>query len=220
MGTELKKEFRDIVEGAIRNLELMRVAGISGVPLSSPDREALKNPEEGVWVSSIGLPDKKGEWEGVAFSAWRLGNILFIEGSAVSSGINPFSSERTAQIERLIGWVGEKLGIKPEAQPFSCHSIKEGRAGSLQKGVEKAALLIKGRIKAASPSVIVALGPLASSLLLGRPDTEGLAGRFHELNGVKLMPTHDSISLLKDQGLKKETMAHMLSVIKLFKDSP
>ncbi|MBI5493060.1 MAG: hypothetical protein HY893_09020 [Deltaproteobacteria bacterium] len=214
-----KKEFTDIVDGLKRNLEFMRASGITEIPAAPLPAKGPPSGDAGAWVSSIGLPEIKEGYSGVAFSAWRLGKALFIEGSELSSGVNgPLKVEAAAQVERLLGWVGQELGVKPTGQPFSCYSVREGGGEDLGKGVEKAALLMKGHIGIVSPSVIVALGTLASRLLLGRADVEGVIGRFQSLDGAKVMPTHDSSSLVRDPALKKETMAHMLVVIKLLKE--
>lgn len=219
MDNGLEKEFTDIVDGLKRNLDFMLASGITEVPAAPPPAKAPPSDDAGAWVSSIGLPEAKDGCSGVLFSAWRLGKALFIEGSEISSGADEtLKSEATAQLERLMGWVGQELGVKPAGQPFICSSIRPGRCEDLSQGVGKAAILMKGHIGITSPSVVVALGPLASQLILGRSDMDKILGKFQNIEGAKVMPTHGSASLVRDPALKKETMAHMLAVIKLLKE--
>ncbi len=216
-----KKEFTDIVDGLKRNLEFMRACGITEVPAAPPQAKGPSNGppsgDAGAWVSSIGLPEAKDGCSGVVFSAWRLGKALFIEGNEVSFGMDdPLKAETAALVEKLLGWAGQKLGAK-KSEPFTCHSIRQGQGADPSKGVEKAALLMKGHLGMVSPQVIVALGPLASRLILGRDDA-GLVGKFQDIGRAKVMPTHSPSSIVRDPALKDETNSHMLAVIKLLKE--
>jgi len=66
----------------------------------------------------------------------------------------------------------------------------------------------------AGAKVVVALGAEASYALLGRRDVAELRGRFHELGGIKVMPTYGVGEMLKDPSLKKPAWDDLRAVIK------
>lgn len=87
---------------------------------------------------------------------------------------------------------------------------------ALKSGPEVAAnkLSLDEEIKKVSPKVIVLLGPVAVISLLGSEDIAGLRGRFHDYNGIKVMPSYEPTSLAERKDLAWETWADMQMVMK------
>lgn len=71
------------------------------------------------------------------------------------------------------------------------------------------------QIEIIAPEVVVALGKFAAQTLLatGEPISR-LRGRFHDFNGVKLMPTFHPAYLLRNPGDKKLVWEDMKKVMK------
>jgi len=73
---------------------------------------------------------------------------------------------------------------------------------------------IHKKIKTASPKVIITLGTKASqSLLKIRQPLEQLRGKFHEYNGIKVMPTYHPSLLLNHPEYKRQVWEDMKQVM-------
>jgi len=73
---------------------------------------------------------------------------------------------------------------------------------------------IHKKIKTVSPKMIIALGTKASqSLLKIRQPLEQLRGKFHEYNGIKVMPTYHPSLLLKHPEYKRQVWEDMKQVM-------
>ncbi len=74
---------------------------------------------------------------------------------------------------------------------------------------------LKKQIEIIDPKILCTLGNVATQAIL---DTESgitkLRGRFHELAGIKVMPTYHPSYLLRDQSKKRETWEDMKIVKK------
>lgn len=70
------------------------------------------------------------------------------------------------------------------------------------------------RIAAVGPEVVVTLGEQAAQLLLQSGDTVGsLRGRFHDFQGIVLMPTLHPDAMLENAALKREVWSDMQQVM-------
>jgi DNA polymerase len=73
---------------------------------------------------------------------------------------------------------------------------------------------LKAKIASIAPRIIVALGRPASNQLLGTDaPISTLRGRFHDRNGVKVMPTFHPAYLLRDPDKKREAWNDLKLVI-------
>jgi uracil-DNA glycosylase len=71
------------------------------------------------------------------------------------------------------------------------------------------------QIRDVGPELVVALGEEAVQLLLQRDDgIAKLRGKFHDLNGLPLMPTLHPEAMLKNPGLKREVWNEMQQVMR------
>ncbi|MBI5827793.1 MAG: uracil-DNA glycosylase [Deltaproteobacteria bacterium] len=220
-----RAEYRKIVENLIGRLEYLLSSGITEVPVERGE------PPEGGPAAKDPLEALSQEISGCRACGLRnwgarpvagAGNpspvIMFIGGCPTvedEENGRPFSGNDGAQLERIIAWMSTKAGFERE-EAYLCHAVKCRPASGKVPSAEEAGAcksLLERQIKALSPKVIVALGPVAAGLILGSPDVKGLRGRFHAFNGIKVMPTYDPAELLKKPALKKETETDMLMVI-------
>jgi uracil-DNA glycosylase len=78
---------------------------------------------------------------------------------------------------------------------------------------------LDAQISAIAPAVIVALGRIAAHALLGTKESlTKLRGRFHQRNGIPVMPTYHPSYLLreeKDRRYKAEAWADLKQVMAL-----
>jgi len=73
---------------------------------------------------------------------------------------------------------------------------------------------LDAQIRAIAPRIIVTLGrPAANHVLRNDAPISALRGRFHDLHGVKVMPTFHPAYLLRDPEKKKDTWADLKQVI-------
>ncbi|WP_026839781.1 uracil-DNA glycosylase family protein [Citrifermentans bremense] len=73
---------------------------------------------------------------------------------------------------------------------------------------------VAGRIAALAPEVVVSMGEEAAALLFqSEAPLQRLRGRFHDLSGIALMPTHHPEAMLENQGLKRDAWNDMQQVM-------
>ncbi|MDP2689808.1 MAG: hypothetical protein Q8P48_06820 [Deltaproteobacteria bacterium] len=199
---EETEELSRIIEAVSRRLEFLEYAGVKDV--RAPEKEGLPAPA----VPAVSAPaaTQEASESAVAFGVWRLGDrVVFVEGARVKASGEPFSAGHISQLERLARWMGGELGIKG-------FSAKDGWRKEFPT-MESSLPELKGQVFAKPPGVVVAFGPLAVEALVGSPDIDGLRGRFHDADGVLVMPTHSPGAILNDPALKKQTHEDMLMVI-------
>lgn len=110
-----------------------------------------------------------------------------------------FAGEAGELLEKIVSAMGfgkEQVGLL---------SFASGEASSAA---------VAGRIAALAPEVVVSMGEEATSLLLqSETPLQRLRGRFHDLAGIALMPTHHPEAMLEDQGLKRDAWNDMQQVM-------
>jgi len=115
---------------------------------------------------------------------------------------NPFAGPAGQLLTRII----EAMRLTRE-QVYICHVVKcrtpENRNPSSGE-IQACEPFLKRQIAAIRPKVICALGSLAAHALLDtRLPFSELRGRFHDLEGIKVMPTFDPAYLLSHPDQKK-----------------
>ena len=76
---------------------------------------------------------------------------------------------------------------------------------------------LEKQIKIIAPEIVCTLGNIATRALLGTDmGITKLRGRFHDLAGLKVMPTHHPSELLLSQSKKRETWEDMKKVRKTY----
>ncbi len=81
---------------------------------------------------------------------------------------------------------------------------------------------VRRQLAIIKPKVVVALGSTAAQYLLSSAGSLGsLRGRFHEMDGIKVMPTYHPAYLLRNPGGKRavwEDMQKVMAILDLSKD--
>ena len=110
-----------------------------------------------------------------------------------------FAGEAGELLEKIVVAMGFS---KEEVSLFSFAPGKVSRAA------------LAGRIASLAPEVVVSMGEEATSLLLqSETPLQRLRGRFHDLAGIALMPTHHPEAMLENQGLKRDAWNDMQQVM-------
>lgn len=216
--THAENDIEGVLRDAERLFEALKVAGIAYIPVkkaaeppvvSSPTVSGeVPAPGPDAWSAKVGF----GPDAAVVFGLWRIGPALFVAGR-LRSGETPFPEDEANQAQKLLSWFAGEIKAEAMREPliFSATAQKaEAEAG----GALALKPLLDEKIGEWKPSIIVALGGLASLSLAGSKDTGKLRGRFHSCNGVKVAVTHSFEDLVKRPGLKKETLEDMKMVIK------
>ncbi|MBI5562564.1 MAG: hypothetical protein HY894_06920 [Deltaproteobacteria bacterium] len=120
-----------------------------------------------------------------------------------------------AAITRMI----EAMKFRVE-EVYITHAVRCAGDEGVFEAVQSCKGLLEEEIKRIRPRAIAALGPAATEALLGSPDMERLRGRFHDYNGIKVMPTHDPDQPEEKRHLKRETWADMILVMKELGKTP
>ncbi|MBI5570274.1 MAG: uracil-DNA glycosylase [Desulfomonile tiedjei] len=94
-----------------------------------------------------------------------------------------------------------------------------GNRNPLREEMDVCFPFLEAQIAAVEPQVIVALGKIAASALLGSNEPiSRLRGRFHDRGGIAVMPTYHPSFLLRnetDRGYKAEAWADLQQVMAL-----
>jgi uracil-DNA glycosylase family 4 len=96
-----------------------------------------------------------------------------------------------------------------------------GNRDPLELEINTCLPFLKSQIEAIKPKVIVALGKTATwSLLNTRESLSNLRGKFHDLEGIPVMPTYHPLFLLrkeKDRQFKAEAWEHLQKAMALLR---
>jgi uracil-DNA glycosylase family 4 len=125
--------------------------------------------------------------------------------------------------EPFVGPAGELLDKMIEAMGWSRRSVyinniiqcrPPGNRNPQPDEVEACKPFLDARIGSIGPRIIVALGRPASNTLLGRDaPISSLRGRFHDRNGIKVMPTFHPAYLLREPDRKRDTWSDLKLVM-------
>lgn len=222
--TDAENKIEDVLRDAERLFASLKAAGIAYIPVKKgeavlpPETPLPTAPADAVpiepdaWSAKVGFEARSS---GVVFGLWKIGSALFAAGRAVSSGdIAPFPEEEAAQAQKLLGWFAGEIKAEAAGEPLILSATARKDGADITGGAFSVKPLLDEKMGEWKPSVIVALGPLASLILAGSMDAGKLRGRFHSYNGVKTAVTHSPEDLVKRPGLKKETLEDMKMVIK------
>jgi DNA polymerase len=116
--------------------------------------------------------------------------------------------------EPFVGPAGELLDKMIEAMGWTRQTVyinnilacrPPGNRNPQPDEVESCKPFLEARIRAIAPRIIVALGRPAANTLLGvDAPISTLRGKFHDRNGVKVMPTFHPAYLLREPAKKRE----------------
>ena len=125
--------------------------------------------------------------------------------------------------EPFVGPAGELLDKMIEAMGWSRRSVyinniiqcrPPGNRNPEADEVAACKPFLDARIGSIAPRIIVALGRPAANTLLGRDaPISALRGKFHDRNGVRVMPTFHPAYLLREPDRKRDTWADLKLVM-------
>ncbi|MEO8552073.1 MAG: uracil-DNA glycosylase [Kofleriaceae bacterium] len=125
--------------------------------------------------------------------------------------------------EPFVGPAGELLDKMIEAMGWSRRSVyinnivscrPPGNRNPEADEVAACKPFLEARIGSIAPRIIVALGRPASNLLLGRDaPISSLRGKFHDRNGIKVMPTFHPAYLLREPDRKRDAWSDLKLVM-------
>lgn len=157
-------------------------------------------------------------------------NLVFGEGNEKASlvfvGEAPGADE-DAQGRPFVGRAGQLLTRIIEAMElrredvYICNILKCRPPGNRNPEAREIAacepFLIK-QLEAIKPEIICALGSFAAKTLLkSEAPITVLRGRFHDYQGIRLMPTYHPAYLLRNPGAKKQVWEDMQMIMKELK---
>jgi DNA polymerase len=126
--------------------------------------------------------------------------------------------------EPFIGAAGQLLTKIIEAikytrdQVYICNIIKcrpPGNRNPLPNEIEACLPFLKRQLAAINPDVICALGTFAAQALLDTTlPISKLKGRFHEYDGIRVLPTYHPAYLLRNPGKKRDVWEDMQKLMK------
>jgi len=242
MGAE--DEPREELLGLVRSLtERLRVDGALGKPLSYLSRENPGAAAPPASEPTLSAETSAGELSALEAVRAELGDcrrcslgtlrhrLVFGEGNPhaelVFVGEAPGADE-DAQGRPFVGRAGQLLtriiaamGLKRE-EVYICNILKCRPPGNRNPQPEEIAacepFLIR-QIEAIRPRVLCALGGFAAQTLL-KSDAliSALRGRFHQYQGIPLMPTYHPAYLLRNSGAKKQVWEDVKAIMKLLRE--
>ncbi len=222
MSGESKNEVAELAAQVRGHLARLRERGTLRVPAASaapapeeaPVTAAVPTPAGGLTLAQI--REELGECTRCKLHKGRT-NIVFGVGNPsadlVFVGEAPgFHEDQKA--EPFVGDAGQLLDKMIEAMGWRRADVyignilkcrPPGNRNPEPDEVEQCEPFLIKQLGAIAPRMIVALGKFAAQSLLRQPNTpiSALRGKFHQYQGVKVMPTYHPAFLLRQPGMKR-----------------
>jgi len=228
--THLLLQLRDLVTGLRHHLEEERAMGLEGWPKNSTFSPQMASPASRVpVVSPLTLEDVREELGDCRRCKLHSGrtNIVFGTGSPkaklVFVGEGPGRDE-DLQGKPFVGLAGQLLTKIIQAiqltreEVYIANIIKCRPPGNRNPEPDEIRacepFLIK-QIEAIRPKLICALGTFAAQTLLKTEERISLLrGRFHQYQGIPIMPTYHPAYLLRNPNFKRDVWEDMKKIKK------
>lgn len=219
-------DFREITDSLKIYLAYQKAGGMGTVPLLGETLKFLEDKCQPVKLTLEGVRSELGDCRRCKLAQTRK-NIVFGEGNPQAKLVligeapgndediegRPFVGEAGKLLDRII----ESIDLKREdvyiANIIKCRP-SQNRNPESDEIAACEPFLIK-QLEAIKPKIICALGAVAAQTLLKTRETiSRLRGRFHNLPGVKVMPTYHPAFLLRSPGKKREVWEDMKMIQK------
>ena len=219
---------KQIIEGLTGHLEYQRELGIDSVACAG-DADKIEEEQENIMISDR----KKVEQctlcrlcEERTNAVYGEGNddadILFVgEGPGRDEDLQgrPFVGRAGQLLTKIIEAMGHKRSDVYIANIVKCRP--PNNRNPLPDEIQHCFPYLLRQIKAIKPRVICTLGKFASQTLLNTETTiSSLRGKFHDFNGINLMPTFHPAFLLRNMNYKKEVWEDVQKIMEFLKNSP
>lgn len=186
-------------------------AGSSGAPRRGTDACAEREARLEALAREVAACQACGLSRGRKQAVFGVGDpcarLLFV-GEAPGYDEDRLGEPFVGKAGQLLNDIIRAMGIRREdvyianvvkCRPPGNRTPDPGEAGACRKYLE-------AQIEIVAPEVIIALGGVAASALLGRPVSLGsVRGRFWEYRGIPLMPTYHPAYLLRYPEEKRKT---------------
>lgn len=234
MATEpIFQEVLHIVDAAVLTLRRLSRSGQTGFDCNEETRTLLEGWGKGAGAGET-LEDIRtdlGDCRRCGLNAGRT-RIVFGTGDPdarlVFVGEGP-GYEEDRQGEPFVGAAGrlltkiiEAMGLTRD-RVYICNVVKcrpPGNRNPLPDEMDRCRPFLKRQIKSIRPRVICALGSVAAHALLGtEAPISRLRGRFHDWEGIPLMPTYHPAYLLRNPEKKREVWEDMKQIMVLLDGS-
>jgi DNA polymerase len=230
-----RDELRQVIDQARRHVARLARHGVSRLPVAAapvvpaaaaPVAPSVAAPRDRDPSALAVIRDDLGDCQRCKLHAGRR-NIVFGVGNPAADvvfvgeapGANedakgePFVGEAGQLLDKMIaamGWRREDVYI---ANVIKCRP--PGNRNPEPDEIEQCEPFLKRQLGAIRPRMIVALGKFAAQCLLRKYDTpiSALRGRFHEYEGVRLMPTFHPAYLLRNPSAKRQVWDDLQLVI-------
>jgi DNA polymerase len=230
-----RDELRQVIDQARRHVARLARHGVSRLPVAAapvvpaaaaPVAPSVAAPRDRDPSALAVIRDDLGDCQRCKLHAGRR-NIVFGVGNPAADvvfvgeapGANedakgePFVGEAGQLLDKMIaamGWHREDVYI---ANVIKCRP--PGNRNPEPDEIEQCEPFLKRQLGAIRPRMIVALGKFAAQCLLRKYDTpiSALRGRFHEYEGVRLMPTFHPAYLLRNPSAKRQVWDDLQLVI-------
>jgi DNA polymerase len=195
----MRSEFLALLQGAKTYLKFRKETGTPDLGLSEKSMAMVRSWETEKKASEApnGAPKKGGFTPGLRGEGDPHAN-LFIVTEQKQRGISPYDGADGELFQKILSAIDlgrEKVYISsvPASGPV---------AGAVER--------IKREINLVKPIVVCTLGRRASQVMLEKKNPlPDLRGRFHDFNGVPLMPTFHPASLIEDAAKKRPVWEDM-----------
>jgi DNA polymerase len=224
---------------ALRMIELYQALGVESLPLPEIKTAKGKNTRRKVVLAKTekesalrGVRELMGECTRCKLSSGRT-NIVFGEGNPGAEimfiGEAP-GREEDLQARPFVGDAGklltsliEKMGFGREEVYIAniCKCRPPMNRDPEEDEIAACIPFLKSQLEIISPRAIMALGRVsAQTLLKSAVQISRLRGRFHEYEGIPLMPTFHPAYLLRSRSEKVKTWEDALKVLDLLGKKP
>ena len=188
---------------------------VEAAPIDSRDGSALRAIREDIGdCRRCKLhPTRKNIVFGVGNPAADLVFVGEAPGANEDAQGEPFVGDAGQLLTKMIqamGWAREDVYI---ANILKCRP--PGNRNPEPDEIEQCEPFLIRQLAALKPRVIVALGKFAAQCLLRRYDTpiSALRGRFHEYQGIRVMPTYHPAYLLRTPSAKRQVWDDLQQVM-------
>ncbi|MFH1877544.1 MAG: uracil-DNA glycosylase [Candidatus Omnitrophota bacterium] len=215
-----RNEKKEIINSIKQMIELECLGGINEI-IIPPGRGKKVSAGPGPGGELFKAGKKVSKCEKCKLSGTRL-NVVFGEGCPSAKlmfvGEAPGADEDrqgrpfVGKAGQLLTKIIESIGLKRE-EVYICNILKcrppENR-NPLPDEISACLPYLEKQIEIIKPAVICALGKFAAQTLLrSEVSISALRGRFHDFNGIRLMPTYHPAYLLRNASGKKDVWDDM-----------
>lgn len=202
MSGRARSELAQLVAGLGGYLGFLREAGVQGVLRRRLTLEQVR--------AELGECTRCRLAQGRTHLVFGIGNpraVVMLVGEAPGREEDlrgePFVGAAGQLLDRMLGAIGLSRGEVYIANVLKCRP--PGNRDPLPDEIASCRPFLLKQIEAIGPRLVLTLGGFAAQVLLGTSERiTRLRGRFHDLGGIRVLPTYHPAFLLRNPGRKRE----------------